>query len=388
MHLKDLKEALENKEFVYYYQPKVSMITGKLCGAEALLRWQKPDGRIIPPSEFIPLAESSGFINEITLVMFQQLIIDMSIIHDVVDTLVISFNASAKDFRNNRLTEAIRHAITNKLLTSDTLEVELTETAILDSDEEVKHQINLLHEMGIGLAMDDFGTGYSSIDTLSKWPFSSIKIDQGVIGRMGHSEKDFIIVQSSISMAHELGLDIVAEGIETEDCYQHLLGSGCTKGQGYWISRPVPLDEFIDFTKLGKNWSGELIGLAYQAQLDHIKWRKALIDGLYYISSRKGGNTQLRGTPELDPRKCSLGKWFYSLGETFTKEEWYGQLEESHTLLHHTGANLLESAGRGRPKKELIQQMRKLTEQSIRVIGILQEIENRSVENSRTTDPE
>ena len=386
--LEELKKALVNNEFIYYYQPKVSMITGKICGAEALIRWQKPDGKIIPPFEFIPLAESSGFINEITLAMFHKLIIDMAIIHDVGDSLIISFNASAIDFLNNKLIENIQHVIKSKIITPDMLEVELTETAILSENEYVKQQLNTLHNMGVGLAMDDFGTGYSSIDTLSKYHFNVIKIDHGIVGRMEHSEKDAIIVQTSIELVHELGLDIVAEGIETENCFQALLGSGCTIGQGYWFSRPIPLDQFIDLIKLDKTWTGALIGVTYQAQLDHIKWRQAIIDGLFYITSRKDMNTHLRGSPELDPTKCRLGKWFHGPGIKFINKKWYDELETHHISLHRIGAELLESARQGTPKNILMPKVRQLSEESIIIINILQEVGNELLITSSVHDPE
>lgn len=375
MDLENLITALKDNEFVYYYQPKVSMVTGEICGAEALIRWQKPDGTIIPPFEFIPLAESSGFINEITLSMFRKLIIDMNIMHDVNESLVISFNASAKDFFNKKLTEKIQHAIFDDLIYADKLEVELTETADL-KEEGVKDYLNELKEMGVGIAMDDFGTGFSSIDTLSKWPFSCVKIDQGLVGRMEYSEKDLTIVHSSIQMVHELDLEIIAEGIETEEVYHILLNAGCSGGQGYWISRPLPLHAFVEFIRSGQHWPTLLAGMLYMAQLDHMKWRKAIIDGALFCGSRKETNGRIRGAPELDPTACRLGQWYYGPGKIFAGSKWYDELEEPHNRLHQVGAKLLESAKLGAPKNELMSFMRQLSELSILVISILQRIEN------------
>src|SRR3990172_3871646 len=218
--IKALAKALANDEFLFYYQPKVLMLTGELCGAEALIRWKQPDGSFVSPAAFIPLAESTGFINEITLAMFQKLIIDVNIINDTRGSLKVSFNASAKDFHNDRLVEAIRCAIENKIVPAELLEVELTETAILNNLDDVKQNLNKLQDLGVALAMDDFGTGFSSIDTLAKIPFSTIKLDQGMIGRLEASDKEFTIVQASIQMAHQLELDIIAEGIESEFVYE------------------------------------------------------------------------------------------------------------------------------------------------------------------------
>lgn len=375
MHLEDLVKALENDEFVYFYQPKVSMVTGEICGAEALIRWQKPDGTIIPPFEFIPLSESSGFINEITLSMFNKLIIDMNIFHQVNDSLVISFNASAKDFYNKKFTEKIREAVTTKLITSESLEVELTETADL-KEENVGNYLIELREIGIGIAMDDFGTGYSSIDTLSKWPFSCVKIDQGLVGRMEHSEKDFSIVHSSIRMLHKLELEIIAEDIETENVYNILLNAGCSIGQGYWISRPIPIHFFLDFIASGGSWPTSLTGILHMAQLDHMNWRKVVIDNALFLSNRKNKNDQLRGAPVLGPTACLLGKWYYGPGKRFSGTKWYNLLEEPHNQLHQEGAKLLDSAKCGVSKKELMLYMRKFSEISILLIRMLENIEN------------
>ena len=376
MNLNDLKNALQNDALIYYYQPKVSMITGDICGAEALLRWIEPNGNIISPAEFIPLAESSGFIKEITLSMFDKLIIDFNIIKDFNDSIVMSFNVSPIDFEDDRLLEAIKQAIQNNLIPANKLEVEITESTIISNDEKLMHRILLIQEMGVGLAMDDFGTGYSSIDTLSKSPFTTIKIDQGVVGRISYSDKDRTIAEASIRMAHELGIETVAEGIETEEIYQTLLYAGCTICQGYWVSRPLPIHEFIDFINTEKRWPSDLIGLIYQAQIDHLQWRKSIIDGVYFMANRKTPTPFLRGKPELDHTQCLLGKWYYSHGKDCSGNALYEQLEEPHKLLHSLGKQVLTSAENGASKSDLISLIRKLTEQSIIVISILQNIES------------
>jgi len=374
--LDDIADALQKDEFVFYYQPKVSMITGCICGAEALIRWHKPDGTVIPPKYFIPLAEATGFINEITLAMFQKLVVDMSIIHDYSADLSISFNASGKDFRNEKLTEHIRSAVDHKLVNPATLELEITETAVLDQNDLVKTHLTALHELGISLAMDDFSTGFSSIDTLSKWPFDTIKLDQGIVSRIESNDKDFTIAQSSIQMAHHLDLSVVAEGIETEETYHILHRSGCSVAQGFWISVPLALHDFLDFIRKDAHWPAAPFGLLHMAQLDHIQWRKALIDGVFYLSNRNGHNHVLRGMPELNCTECRLRKWYYGPGRQFAGTEWYDNLEAPHKELHALGEQLIDHARKNAPKEELVLIMRKLTHQSTLVIGMLQEIEN------------
>ncbi len=380
--IREIADALANDEFVFYYQPKVSMHTGEICGAEALIRWQRPNGEMISPAEFIPLAESTGFINEITLAMFQKLIVDLNIIIDINESLIVSFNASAKDFHNNKLSTTIQHAVEHHLLAAKHLEVELTETVILDQVEEVRDNLSLLHDLGIALAMDDYGTGFSSIDTLSKWPFSTIKLDQGMVSKLGTSEKDFTIIHSSIQMAHQLELEIVAEGIETEVVYRILQNMGCVIAQGYWISRPVSLVDFIEFCRRNKCWPSQSNGVIHMAILDHIQWRKSLIDGVYYISLRR--NIQgLRGTPEINPTLCKFGKWYHGLGRRCAGEKWYDEIETPHNRLHEIGEELLVAAQRNAPQNEIALLMRQLTEQSILVIGMLQSVENELMTKSK-----
>jgi len=388
--LTQLAAALDADEFVYYYQPKVSLLTGKLCGAEALIRWQKPDGTLIPPMRFIPLAETTRFINRITLAMFEKLVIDMNIINDLDDSLVISFNASAIDFENDELTRNITQAITSQRITAKNLEVELTETSVLGEDEVIKRRLSALSASGVALVMDDYGTGFSSIDTLGKWPFSVIKIDQAIVQRMQATEKDRAIVDSSIHMAHKMELDVVAEGIETAEVYQALQNAGCNIAQGYWISRPLPLSGFLDFIKTRKRWPAVPIGLLHLVQLDHLQWRKAIIDGVLYLGDRKHRDRRdsLRGIPEMDPALCRLGRWFYSTGKSFANKDWYDRLEIIHRQLHQTGRELIEAARDGRPDTEITHLMRTLTEQSTQVLGLLQSIENDIIEVVREVEVE
>jgi EAL domain-containing protein (putative c-di-GMP-specific phosphodiesterase class I) len=378
--LDDLKQALANDQFVFYYQPKVLMFTGEICGAEALIRWCKPDGTIIPPLDFIPLAENTGFITEITVSMLQKLIIDMNIIHDINDSIGISFNVSARDFDDSRFTDALSSALTKQMVQPETLEIELTETWALDH-KHVTDSLTRLRRKGLSIAMDDFGTGNATIDALGKLPFNTIKLDQGAVSRIDSSNKDFTIVQSSIWMAHQLELTIVAEGIESEAIYQTLQDEGCEVAQGFWISHPLPLAEFLEFIRLKRHTPAVPVAMLHMAQLDHLNWRKAVIDGVFYLISRSdhSNNDRLRGMPELDPTKCNLGQWYYGKGRSFSGAEWYGALEEPHFKLHKLGRKLIEAAKNKEPKDVIISMMRKLSKQSTHIIKILQAIENEIV---------
>ena len=244
MNLNDLKNALQNDALIYYYQPKVSMITGDICGAEALLRWIEPNGNIISPAEFIPLAESSGFIKEITLSMFDKLIIDFNIIKDFNDSIVMSFNVSPIDFEDDRLLEAIKQAIQNNLIPANKLEVEITESTIISNDEKLMHRILLIQEMGVGLAMDDFGTGYSSLLQLVRIPFNELKIDLSFVKNYFISPEYKAVAETAVILAHQLKMTAVAEGIEDQETYDALKMVWCDEGQGYHIAKPMLAPDF------------------------------------------------------------------------------------------------------------------------------------------------
>lgn len=375
--LVELAKGLARDEFVFYYQPKVSLIGGKVNGAEALIRWKRPDGTI-PPDEFIPVAESTGFITEISRAMFPKLIADMLILNDVDTSISIAFNLSSKDFATPDMLELIRAAIESHQISPDKLQVELTEAAIIDSnDPNIRNNLNDLVKLGVKLAMDDYGTGYSSIDTLSQWPFSVVKIDQGLIRRMVESEKSTTIVQASIRMAHQLGISVVAEGIESANVYDFLLHAGCTDAQGFWLAKPMPLAELLSFIKSDRRWSALPAGLIHMAQLDHIQWRKTLIDQVTTLAFNHSKDKSIQGvSAEEDHHRCKLGIWYYGLGQEFKGVPLFDELEEPHRLLHEQGKKLIEAARNGGTREEITSGLRELTRLSSTVLGLLQELEN------------
>ena len=378
--LSELESALTNGRLIYYYQPKISLVTGRASGAEALIRWIKPDGSIISPAEFIPLAEETGFITEIARTMFPKLVADLLIIHDINDALTISFNLTAQDFESPEMTDLIRNAILSNKINPRRLQVELTEASILNSNNpNVRTYLQILVDLEVKLAMDDFGTGFSSIDTLSLWPFSVIKLDKGLISRMNESPKSTAIVQSSIRMAHKLGIDIVAEGIETSEIYDFLMQAGCTEAQGFWMGRPLPMAEYLAFVKKDSRWSGLPIGLIHIAQLDHIHWRKTLIDLVVNASFDESATKVKRFSAEMDHSKCKLGRWIYGYGQEFKGRSAFDKLEEPHRRLHEVGRMLIDAAERDAPHNEIADLLRMLTKESSILLELLQELENQAV---------
>lgn len=238
-----IAHGLKNDEFALYYQPKVCLVTDRIVGAEALVRWELPDGNVLSPAGFIPTILGCGLITELTLHLLTRLIHDLSSF-DVDAGLQVSFNVTAEDFVSDVLTDAILRAIDNRRLSPAALELEITETQALAADESVLNRIHALVDAGVGLAMDDYGIGYSSLDTLSKWPFTTIKLDRGIVGRMLDSNKSGAIVRSSIRLGHELGLNVVAEGVESTLQRDFLAEAGCRMIQGHLTGRAVPLDAF------------------------------------------------------------------------------------------------------------------------------------------------
>lgn len=381
----DIVDAMRKDEFVFFYQPKISLITGKVSGAEALIRWIKPDGTIISPDSFIPLAEQSSLIQDITRHMFPKLVNDLIVLMDV-ETLPVSFNTSARDFEDDTFTKMMLKSMESFHIPADILQVELTETATLEAGDRIKKHILPLRQAGIGLAMDDFGMGYSSLDTLGKWPFTSIKLDQGIISRMLHSDKGMTIVESSIRMAHELGISIVAEGVEKKEQYHHLLGSGCTKIQGFWISKPVPLARYISFVREDIRWSGMPTGLINMAIIDHVQWRKQLVSELVRAVSCPvdSPHRNYMNVPPLSCRDCRLGHWYYGVGQMFQDRQSFLDLEKPHCEFHDTGALLVSLVRDGAGMEDLTPHLRNLSESSMEVLGRLQTLENEGLMDMST----
>lgn len=378
--LLDVAKGLVNDEFVYYYQPKISMVTGKLSGAEALLRWAKPHCQVVPPGRFLPQAESSGLISDITNHMFPKLVTDLQNIHQFDDSLQISFNLSAKDFDSREILDSISHAIQSGQLDGKLLQAELTETSIILNDNQLlRERLNSLVEIGVELAMDDFGTGYSSINTFSKWPFKTLKLDQELIRGMEKGNKNQTIVEASIMMAHHLDIETVAEGIESPELYQYLLNAGSTHGQGFWIARPMPLSNYLDFIKKEHRWSSVPIGLIYMAKLEHLRWMQLVTNEVigYTLDAHLAHvDADNRFSFEVDSAKCRLGRWYYGVGQQFKGDIAFDNLEAPHAYLHQLAQELRDAVQQTFPHDEILRLLHLLTNHSSIVMGLLQDLEN------------
>jgi EAL domain-containing protein (putative c-di-GMP-specific phosphodiesterase class I) len=372
----EIADGIKKDEFVFFYQPKISLLTGKVFGAEALIRWLKPDGSIITPDAFIPIAEQSSLIKDITRHMFPKLVEDLLLMMDI-EPMTISFNTSAKDFEDDVFTKMILSTLETSRLPGSCLQVELTETVALEAGDRIKKNILPLREAGVGLAMDDFGKGYSSLDTLSQWPFTTIKLDQGIISRMFDSDKSLTIVETSIRMAHELGISVVAEGVENSAQYHRLLEAGCTKVQGFWISKPLPLDKYIAFVKEDIRWSGLPIGLIHMAIIDHMQWRKKLVSELVKAVSfpKNSPHREYLSPPPLSYQDCKLGHWYNGVGQMFQDRQSFKNLAKPHFEIHNIGKSIVKLVSNGANMEDLTSHLRELSALSMEVLGLLQELE-------------
>jgi diguanylate cyclase (GGDEF)-like protein len=236
-----LRRALENEEFVLHYQAKKNVATGKLVGAEALLRWVDPQSGLVPPGRFVPMLEETGLIHEVGSWVLRTAVKDYLRWHAAgLDEFRIAVNVSTQQLRNHAFIEEIREVIRANPAAAAGLEMEITESLIM---EDIPHSIaslQSLRDLGIHIAIDDFGTGFSSLSYLYKLPIDTLKIDRSFVSNMTASPEGLSLVSTIISLAHSLKLDVVAEGVETEEQSRLLRLLNCDVIQGHLYAVPIP----------------------------------------------------------------------------------------------------------------------------------------------------
>ncbi len=237
-----LRQALDRNEFLLHYQPLVSLGSGRIVGLEALVRWQHPQKGFLPPATFIPVAEETGLILPLGDWVLRAATSQLKTWLGTGLGLRISVNFSAKQFRERSLVHTVEGALSKAGLEPRHLEVEITESIAMEGAEIVVANLNLLRTMGVGIAIDDFGTGYSSMSYLKSFPITSLKIDRSFVTDLASNPADAGIVRAIVEMAHGSSLSVIAEGVETQDQFQFLQKYGCDEMQGYWVSRPLPID--------------------------------------------------------------------------------------------------------------------------------------------------
>jgi diguanylate cyclase (GGDEF)-like protein/PAS domain S-box-containing protein len=241
----DLGTAVERGELRLLYQPKVHAATDRIVGVEALARWNHPEHGFIPPDEFTAVAEHSGLIRPLTQWVLETALKEARHWRDQGVSLRVSVNLSARNLLEEDLPDRLARLMEIHDLPPDALNLEITESVIMDDPDRSLANMHRLHEMGVGISVDDFGTGYSSLAYLMKLPAQELKIDKSFVIRMDEDPGSATIVHSTIELAHSLGLTVVAEGVETRAIWDELKKLGCDRGQGYLFSRPIPSDELM-----------------------------------------------------------------------------------------------------------------------------------------------
>ncbi len=240
----ELRRAIEEDELVLHYQPKIDMRTGQVCGAEALVRWIHPQQGMIPPDEFIPLAEHTGLIKPLTDWVVEAALRQSSVWRHAGVALPVAVNLSARNLRDTELLSKMTRLVAAWGAEAGWLELEITESAVMDDPEGALEILKRLSKLGFTLSIDDFGTGYSSLGYLKKLPVNAVKIDKSFVIDMLKNADSAAIVRATVVLAHDLGLKVVAEGVENQTTWNRLAVLGCDVAQGYHISKPLPAEQF------------------------------------------------------------------------------------------------------------------------------------------------
>ncbi|NEX61808.1 EAL domain-containing protein [Noviherbaspirillum galbum] len=241
-----LRRAIERKEFELFYQPKVQLQSGRIIGAEALIRWRHPEIGLVSPTRFIPMAEELGLIVPIGDWVLRTACAQNKAWQDAgLDPICVSVNLSARQFRDEHLVDSVADALDSMGLDARHLELELTESMVMNGAELFISKLRALESMGVQLSIDDFGTGYSSLSYLKRFPLHHLKIDQSFVRDIANDLDDATITSSVISLGHSLNLKVIAEGVETAEQVEFLRRHKCDEMQGNFFSKPLPADDFF-----------------------------------------------------------------------------------------------------------------------------------------------
>ncbi|MEZ2772661.1 putative bifunctional diguanylate cyclase/phosphodiesterase [Acinetobacter pseudolwoffii] len=240
---RDLRKAIQNNELIVYYQPKINFSDQRIYGFEALIRWNHPEKGIIPPGLFIPLAEQTSLISDIGRLVIQQTAKQIRQWNNLgFNHICVSVNVVAQQLRRGQLLDDLDQAIADNQISGASLELEITESSLIENSEAVKNLLNEIKQRQIHIALDDFGTGYSSLSYLADFPIDTLKIDRSFVSKIGENKQE-AIVSAMVAMGKAMGMTVVAEGIETEEQLAYLRDLDCDIAQGYLFSKPLPEEE-------------------------------------------------------------------------------------------------------------------------------------------------
>ncbi len=394
--LEALERAMRNDELVLFYQPKVCLLSGDVIGAEALVRWAHGDASVLSPDEFLPMVESNGLLHDLTLQLLDQLVeaivglrncavvkheapIDLlpPVTFNPSPNLSLSINVAPNDLASRSISNHIAALLQAGTIQAAELQIEITESAVMGNVDLVYDDLVRIKDMGVKILMDDFGTGYSSLDRLSQLPFDALKLDQGMVKRMGTSLQNLDVVRSAISMARELGMTSVAEGIESESVYNFLIAHGCEEGQGYFLGRPMSLADFKGFVGSEHDFEGSQIGRVHQACLNLLRFRKTLVDAAF--CSRVGAGVALQSVADpglqAEVARTRLGLWYFGIGQRLASHAVFSEIEIPLRQVHASGLKFLEQLERHQSVAVLDQQLAEIDQQIDRLISLLHSLE-------------
>ncbi len=360
--LESLQAAFSNGDLTLHYQPKVCLLSGQVTGAEALVRWEGTEQDVLGPDEFLPLAVESGMLHDITIDLLDQVIDACQRLRKVRTGLSISMNVAPDDLASQTISQRIGQSLHNGEISADELQIEITEAAAMRNVDVVRDDLVRLRDLGIHVLMDDFGTGWSSIDRLSQLPFSSLKLDQGIVQRMGTSQQNLNTVRAAISMARELRMVSVAEGVESDGAFNFLIAAGCGQAQGYYISRPLPLEQFLEYVANPPTFAGSHIGWIHQNIDNLIQQRKSMFDAAICLRMGAVDSLQSVRVPALarDIEKTRVGLWYFGAGQQLADRLEFQAIEAPYRKMHDAVCrclDLVEASSLDGPLDDIIEQV-------------------------------
>ncbi len=345
--IKDLSNAIKNDEFLFFYQPILSLGTGKIDSAEALIRWKKDNGELVLPGNFIPYAEQTGFITEITKSMIHRFLEDLKKIHQEDNTMVASLNISSNDMVQKEFVPAFLKLVKDSGVDYSKIKIELTESSALALSNDRLLDIAELKANGIELAIDDFGTGYATFEKLKNLPFKTLKIDQTMTSQAMSTPDGLTLLDHSINLAHQLKMNSIAEGVETESLMKYLMGVGCEHIQGYYISKPLELSSFIEFINKKPVWNVMKHGQIYKTIIDFTDWVRQIYSSLYMDDD----NVRIVA---FEAEDSPVGEFLFEVSDS-VDIELYNELCTSYKMSYEISKILLNAKSSG--DKNLIKKL-------------------------------